>query len=401
MFITVMAEKKKKKKSAEDFVNSIVNDLTSTTDGDLFDAISNPTKVAGKVSDALLGSDDFSVEPTSTNIDNLERTTGLPEGLDSKTAVFGKTSESEPAFTSESTSKEATATAILPENQEPKYEPLSYNSDPSAPHLSSSLGSDSNIQSDSGFSSQEGSEKTVVVGPNRIHGHDPAATQEKVSYGVAKPSTRSLGSQNATVTDAQLMQAENLRIAQQRLNDLEKELEKLRAENEQMFATNEAAREKTVELARQVEKLEKEKSKQSSQFQSEFSILKDSFENKDNEIHKLRQKVEELEGRLRQDLRKIRVRERELENRLELMKMEKDALLRAKDETILELRRTVDQLNHELDGYRHRVSDLNDKIENNHEQLSRTVRALRLALTNLEVNEGGEGITLAPFKKAE
>ena len=122
---------------------------------------------------------------------------------------------------------------------------------------------------------------------------------------------------------------------------------------------------------------------------------------KESEIHRLRAKVEELESRLSNDLRKIRVRERELENRLELSKMEKMALLKSKDETILDLKRKTDSMDIEIESYQNRINELNQKIEANQEQFARTVRALRIALTNLEVNENTSSITIAPFKKAE
>ena len=100
-------------------------------------------------------------------------------------------------------------------------------------------------------------------------------------------------------------------------------------------------------------------------------------------------------------MKKVRVRERELENRLELSKMEKVALVRTKDESILELKRKIDLMSVELDNYKTKCIELNQKIESNQEQFSRTVRALRLALTNLEANEHTLSITLAPLKKAE
>ena len=301
-----MADKKKKNNSSDEFVNSIVNELTSAA---------------------------------------------LPDSPDE-------------------------STAILQDEPENQFDPLV-------------------------FEASSDSEKTVVVGSSRVHGHDKKALEEKISFGVAKPSTKSLGSHNASATDAQLMQAENLRIAQQRLNELEQELEKLRAENEHLFSASSAAREKVKELTQKTEQLEKEKVERNDIFNSEIEILKDNFSGKEEQLARYREKVDELEGRLRQDIRKIRVRERELENRLEIIKMEKDALLKAKDDVILDLRRKLDQSQHELDQYKHRVTDLNNKIENNHDQLSRTVRALRLALTNLEVSEDGVSLTIAPYKKAE
>ena len=82
--------------------------------------------------------------------------------------------------------------------------------------------------------------------------------------------------------------------------------------------------------------------------------------------------------------------------------MEKNALVRAKDETILELKRKIEHFESEVENYKSKVVELNERLEANQEQFSRTVRALRLALTNLEVSEGtGNSITLAPLKKVE
>ena len=100
-----------------------------------------------------------------------------------------------------------------------------------------------------------------------------------------------------------------------------------------------------------------------------------------------RRRVEELELRLSTNIQKIRVRERELENRLELVKMEGAALIRTKDEMILEAKRTIDQLNLELNNYRGKNQELNRQSNDKQETLRRTVKALRLALSMLE----GEG----------
>jgi chromosome segregation ATPase len=245
----------------------------------------------------------------------------------------------------------------------------------------------------------EASEKTVVVS---IESGRSEPIEEKISFGVARPSTRAPSSQGAMMGDAQIGQAETLRIAQERMVELEKELEKLRAENETLSSANSSAKEQLDEALQKVAKLEREVSNSNALFASELEIHRDGASAKDAEITKLRRRTDELEGRLHQDLRKIRVRERELENRLELTKMEKESLLRTKDEAMLELKRKIDNLNFELQGYRQRVTDLNQKIESNADQFARTVRALRLALTNLEVNDSAGGsMTITPLKKAE
>jgi hypothetical protein len=53
----------------------------------------------------------------------------------------------------------------------------------------------------------------------------------------------------------------------------------------------------------------------------------------------------------------------------------------------LNLKRQIDHLQFEVEGYRKKTSELQKTIEANDDQIRRTVRALRLALTNLEVSE--------------
>src|SRR4029077_10296116 len=91
--------------------------------------------------------------------------------------------------------------------------------------------------------------------------------------------------------------------------------------------------------------------------------------------------------RISTNIQKIRVRERELENRLELVKMESAAVIRNKDEMILEHKRNIDQLNLELNNYRTKNQELNRLGNDKQEQLRRTVKALRLALSMLEGEE--------------
>lgn len=197
--------------------------------------------------------------------------------------------------------------------------------------------------------------------------------------------------------DATLAQAESLKIAQQRILELEKEVEKYRQENEELASAGEIIRNRSEELTARIFALEKEKQEVSDSLQNELIIVKGTLQYKETEVGRARQKIEELEARLKSDFKKIRVRERELENRLELVKAEKTALLRAKDENILELKRKIDHLQSELDNYRGKVLELNKTIDANQEQFKRTVRALRLALSNLEVKEEN----VVPLKKAD
>ena len=231
----------------------------------------------------------------------------------------------------------------------------------------------------------------------RVGGRKKHDVDVKVSVGNFRGSSRTGAANVMTSVDASLAQAENLKIAQQRILELEKEVEFLRAENEELASAGEIIRTRTDELGVRITSLEKEKVEVQESAQSEILILKGNLQYKENEVAKARIKVEELETRLKSDFKKIRVRERELENRLELLRAEKSALVRSKDEYILDQKRKIDQLSQELDNYRKKCLELNKTIEGNQDQFKRTERALRLALSNLEVKEE----SLIPLKKAE
>jgi hypothetical protein len=243
------------------------------------------------------------------------------------------------------------------------------------------------------------SDKTQVFAPKaKIEVEVPVKKLEptpQVSYGSNKPMGR------GTPYDSNLIQAENLKLAQNRITELEKLYEEMRKEADVLQSAQEVIHGKLEEYQAKVQTLERTKQAIVDQHESEIRVYREGLNIKDGELSRLKIKNEELEGRLAQDLRKVRVRERELENRLELAKLEKNALVRSKDETILELKRKIEHLNIELENYKAKILELNAKVESNQDQFGRTVRALRLALTNLEVNESTGSITIAPIKKAE
>lgn len=251
-------------------------------------------------------------------------------------------------------------------------------------------------------SSVSDSEKTLAVeGFARTRAKIKKSTDADVKVSVGSYRGSSAGGRSSgnvmTSVDASLAQAENLNIAQQRILELEKEVEHLREENEELASAGEIIRSRADELSAHMTKVEKEKAEIQESAKSELLILKGNLQYKENEVAKARVKVDELEARLKSDFKKIRVRERELENRLELLRAEKSALVRSKDEYILEQKRKIDQLSQELDNYREKCLELNKALEGNQDQFKRTERALRLALSNLEAKEEN----IVPLKKAE
>lgn len=201
----------------------------------------------------------------------------------------------------------------------------------------------------------------------------------------------------STSFEENISKSEHLRLAQDKILELEDEIERLRVENEQLSASNQAMKSESDEMVGKLVLLERRQREMQGSHNDEKNLLKASLTAKDKEILNLRLKVEELQSRLLGDLKKIRVRERELENRLELAKMEGSAVIRSKDEVILDLKRQVDQLGQEVDSFKMKSQSLNQQIEVSEDRMRRAVKALRLALSMLDGEEG----MVVPLKKAE
>lgn len=230
-------------------------------------------------------------------------------------------------------------------------------------------------------------EKTVAVAGFSQRASEDYGDKVKVSVGQMRGNAFSSGYAAWGSSDSNLAHAENLRIAQEKILDLEKENEKLRLQNEELIAASEIVKERADLLTSQLHEFKADRDSLEQSFKNETAILKSQSMRKDAEIVKAQMKIEELESRMKFDLKKIRVRERELENRLELIRAEKNALVKTKDEQILDVRRKLDQVQLEVESYRQKCVELNKVIDTNQESFKRTTRALRLAMANLELQE--------------
>ena len=219
--------------------------------------------------------------------------------------------------------------------------------------------------------------------------------EEKVKVSIGQVRTSPLSSWNKA--DSNLSIAHSMELAQDKIVSLEKENEVLRQQNEELVAAAEIIKERADMLASEMNFLKNDRDSLEQSFKNELMIVRSQLNRKDSEIQKVNAKAEELDSRLKFDMKKIRVRERELENRLELLRAEKNALVKSKDEMILDLRRKCDQFQLETESFRQKCIELNKSIESNQDSVKRTTRALRLAMANLELQDEAK-----PFvKKAE
>jgi predicted nucleic acid-binding Zn-ribbon protein len=194
-------------------------------------------------------------------------------------------------------------------------------------------------------------------------------------------------------TEKSIMQSENLRLAQQRILDLEKIVQDLRAENEQLAGAAETLRRRADESKSRAESLESKLKDVEDRYRDENQYLHDALAQKTDELKRTHAGLEEMESRLQAAVQKVRLRERDLENRLEILKVENAALMNNKNNIILDLKRNADQLNAELESYRVRGQALNKQLDDNKDVLRRTVKTLRLALNMLEggIEKSGSG----------
>lgn len=238
-------------------------------------------------------------------------------------------------------------------------------------------------------------DRTVAVAGYSNRSQPSSDENVKISVGQSAGGSSSYGGWGST--DSNLAQAENLKMAQSKILELERENEKLRRQNEELISASEIIRERSDLLTAQVYEYKNDREALESSFKNEMALIKSQLNRKDAELQKAQMKIDELDSRLKFDMKKIRIRERELENRLELIRAEKNALVRIKDEQILESRRKMDQLQLEVDSFRQKCVELNRVIETNQDSFKRTTRALRLAMANLELQEENK----FPLKKVD
>jgi hypothetical protein len=99
----------------------------------------------------------------------------------------------------------------------------------------------------------------------------------------------------------------------------------------------------------------------------------------ESQVRDTAQEMDRLRERVRNDIRKIRVREKELENRLEIVKKDSEALLMAREATILELKRKLDTAEFNLDLMHDRLGREKETSAELREKLLRASQAVRLA----------------------
>ena len=220
--------------------------------------------------------------------------------------------------------------------------------------------------------------------------NDPVGT--KVSYGLpSKQRAPMSGVENMSAsTESTLKQSEHLRIAQNKINSLEEELEKLRRENEELGSAGETFKRINEEYYASIENYKLKVADQKQTYGQELELLKKIGQNKDKQVVELKQQIDDLKSRIDNNFHRVRKREKDLEHRLEIAKIEEAAVIKSKDQLILDLKRRIDEISSESENFRNKSQENYKELQKKQQIVRSVVRALRIALTKLEGDDDSD-----------
>ena len=119
-------------------------------------------------------------------------------------------------------------------------------------------------------------------------------------------------------------------------------------------------------------------------------MLKKIGSNKDKQINELKQKITDLKSRIDNNFQRVRKREKDLEHRLEIAKIEEAAVLKSKDQLILDLKRRIDEISRESENFRKKSQEHYKELQKKKQVVRGVIRALRIAMTKLEGDDDSD-----------
>ena len=185
-------------------------------------------------------------------------------------------------------------------------------------------------------------------------------------------------------------QSEHLRIAQKKMMTLEEKITKLSIENEDIASAAETFKKLNDEYFATIENMKSKLVDQKETYSQEIELLRKINRAKEKEINEYKQQIEDYELRADNDFQRVRKREKELEHRLEIAKMEEIAVIKSKDQVILDLKKRVDELSNESDNFRKKSQENYKEFHKKQQTIRSVIRVLRIALTKLEGDDDSD-----------
>ena len=192
------------------------------------------------------------------------------------------------------------------------------------------------------------------------------------------------------------------------LHDARNQIRKLEEDVRQSHALMEEQSFQIEGHSKREKEFEREKALLTQGLQAEIEELRFQMKSRidkarvlESEVRESSKEMERLRERVRNDIRKIRVREKELENRLEIVKKDSEALLSAREATILELKRKLDTAEFNLDLMHDRLGKEKELSAELREKLLRASQAVRLAGGLLDPADSDAGVSDKTSRPAE
>jgi chromosome segregation ATPase len=156
------------------------------------------------------------------------------------------------------------------------------------------------------------------------------------------------------------------------------------------------------ELIRKLDDYNRDRQQAFEGMQSEMNELRFQLKAKgdkarllDVRVREAAEETERLKERVRTDIRKIRVREKELENRLEIMKKDSEALIAARENKIIELKRKLDLLEFNMDLLQDQHAREKENATKLKERLAKAAQVVRVAGGLLDTPGGASQLAAA------
>ena len=176
----------------------------------------------------------------------------------------------------------------------------------------------------------------------------------------------------------------HLKIAENKIKELEHNNENLYLDNEKLMVAGEALKEAVDKFSNENKMLKSNYKEERVSWFDQKNNLENLAEDQSTEIKSLKMKINALEKHLSRDIRKTRVRERELENRLELKQNEMEGVIREKDHTLLQFKQELDLLREKAENDRKNHHQWVEQRIQDRDRIGRAIQALQLSLQLLE-----------------
>ncbi len=192
-----------------------------------------------------------------------------------------------------------------------------------------------------------------------------------------------------------------LHEARRQIRNLESDLRQSHALMEEQGYRLEGKEKREQEFEREKALLIQGLQSEMDELRFQMKTRSDKARSLESQVRETAQEMERLRERVRNDIRKIRVREKELENRLEIVRKDSEALLMAREATILELKRKLDTAEFNLDLMHDRLGREKESSSELREKLLRASQAVRLAGGLLDPADSDAGTPESSGRSAE